>query len=80
MTMDEETETNLRRDLARMSETVRELRSHLDDAVRSVEWWKCESKRNHELTRMRDAEVDRLRTLLHDSARLHASLLLEVTK
>lgn len=78
--MDEETETNLRRDLARMSETVRELRSHLDDATRSVEWWKCESKRNHELTRMRDAEVDRLRTLLHDSARLHASLLLEVTK
>ena len=78
--MDEETETSLRRDLARMSETVRELRAHLDDATRSVEWWKCESKRNHELTRMRDAEVDRLRTLLHDSARLHASLLLEVTK
>ena len=75
-----EEEMELRRDLARMSETVRELRSHLDDAVRSVEWWKCESKRNHELTRMRDAEVDRLRTLLHDSARLHASLLLEVTK
>ena len=80
MTMDEETETNLRRDLARMSETVRELRAHLDDATRSVEWWKGESKRNHELTRMRDAEVNRLRALLHDSARLHASLLLEVTK
>ena len=75
-----EEEMELRRDLARMAETVRELRAHLEDATRSVEWWKCESKRNHELTRMRDAEVNRLRALLHDSARLHASLLLEVTK